>query len=419
MIYSIDGNLVTIDGNLFERRLNTLTFTTSGSQFPMWASNDYNYAYQYVVFVSNIQQTITINYGDGTVSTFLMQPNAGKFEARFSHKDLILDGNPATYYPKHIYLDGNTGQRFITVKFDFLSELSAVEFRYVILEGVFPSEVNFASKLDKIIVNAALNLTTLPASILDNKSLTVLDLTGGFKTVQNKIPDAVFDLNLITFSASGVFNLSDSISSNLFKINQFKTTLKTLALGSSNIQIMPDEVNELLLLENLGIRENPMIKMPLISNLSNLYRLEIGQFSVPFVDNNWGDLSNLHKLNILSVRTRNMNFSNLHNDWKYLYSLKTLGLFESFVDSNARFNEFIDALYLLVTSEASITPNGSPAPYQNRFRNMSWGHSSRAFTGTKTAPAGYVQGVSNGTPSNQGEKVYVLQNQYNHVITHG
>lgn len=84
------------------------------------------------------------------------------------------------------------------------------------------------------------------------------------------------------------------------------------------------------------------------------------------------------------------------------------------------FDEYVDNMYALVVQNGSITNNsGQFIEYPNRFRNISWGHGTLSFTGAKVAPAGYVQGVSNGTPANQGEKVYVLQNQYGHTITHG
>lgn len=62
--------------------------------------------------------------------------------------------------------------------------------------------------------------------------------------------------------------------------------------------------------------------------------------------------------------------------------------------------------------------NGAALPYRNRFRNIAWGDGTKALNGSKVAPTGYVQGISNGSPADQGQKAYVLQNQYNHTITH-
>jgi hypothetical protein len=63
-----------------------------------------------------------------------------------------------------------------------------------------------------------------------------------------KIPDGFFNNKLKTLNISASFNLNDVISSNLFKINQLSDTLDTLNMQSCNIQVLPSELSECLLL---------------------------------------------------------------------------------------------------------------------------------------------------------------------------
>ena len=82
--------------------------------------------------------------------------------------------------------------------------------------------------------------------------------------------------------------------------------------------------------------------------------------------------------------------------------------------------ELIDAIYTMTTTKASITGSNT-LPYRGirlSLENYGGWTVSAVPTGVFQAPAGYVQGISNGTPTTDREKLYVLQNQYGYTITY-
>ena len=106
--------------------------------------------------------------------------------------------------------------------------------------------------------------------------------------------------------------------------------------------------------------------------------------------------------------------------WTGFKSLKSFTVFQFDIQSDTSFDIFINTFYELCTTNGFLNPASTQAVntgFPEQFRDIPWGHSSLTQTGEILEPTGYVQGSSNGTPTNQGEKIYVLVNNYGHTVT--
>ena len=421
MYYKSGDTLIKSGTTYFKQVVDTLTFQYEGDKFPENSIGETEWGI--FRFESEVEQSVIVNYGDGTSETFTLTPTIyGTYGVLWKYDNLETSRTPdyGTFAGNHIFQDGNTGRRNITFTFDDLSKIIVFNTIHCLLYGLIPSEIGYATGLKEFGISSSRYVEEFPESIIDIKTLEVLQIASISQTKLNKIPDAFFNKPLRTLHIGNTFNLSDKISSNLFKINQLKDTLTSLYLDSSNISILLNEIGELINLKDFRVHNNPIREFPEeIDNLTKLNRFYIGD-DQPFNDVNLPNFQGFNNLEYIMLLIPNLDFSQIPSKFRHLVSLKEIINTNRICTTNARFDEFINALYTLCTNEANITedPNAFGGEYPLRFRDISWGHSSLAFTGTKQAPQGYIQGVSNGTPANEGEKVYVLQNQYGHVISH-
>lgn len=403
----VDGKLAKVDGKFSFRNVNTLTFEVYGSQFP-----ETNYT---ALFLQNFlitfhsKQSLTINWGDG-------------FSTQYSDiSSFNVKSNGSTPIQPYIYQDGNTGSRLITFTFDSLLLVRGITIEFTKLTGTFPIELGESKTLEVINLRST-ELNGFPDSLSNIGSLktwiTRQAIIGG---LHSKIPDGIFNSNIEILIVSGTYDLSNNIASNFFKINQIKNSLIQFSADACKIKTLVEEIRQCIGITDLRINSNDFDEFPKqIESLTQLNWLSVGNLNFQVIDGSLIDFSNHSKLKRLLIFISNLNLFEIPIKWNGLFSLENMVEgFNIFINTNARFDEFITHFYTLCTQNGSITNNsGQFATYPNRFRNISWGHGTLSFTGAKVAPAGYVQGVSNGTPANEGEKVYVLQNQYGHLITH-
>lgn len=416
MFYSIDGNIVKLEGGFPKRKVNSLTFQVSGSKFPEFSFQTTSNGF---IFESSIPQSVIVNWGDGNVISYpLLRKNT--FDTTYA-VGWTQSGNESTYVkdhelqPIHNFQDGNTGSRFITFTFDDLSAIVSFRAYYILLEGSLPVDLLSAKRLTGLNLAANLYLTNLP-DLSENKDIVSLNFAQISQTKFDKIPDSFFELNPTTFRATSTFDLSDVISSNLFKINQW-TNLEFLSLEDCDISEFDDSFSELTEILDLRINRNNFTEFPpQIANFYNLYRLYINVIgdNISFID-----FRGLPSLKYLWL-TGNYNLSEIPLKWKGLVSLIQISNTLSFVNTNDKFNEFIGFFYILCISEGYLdvsTPTVQADDYPNKFRDIEWGHSSLTPTGTYQAPTGFVQGSNNGNPTNEAEKIFVLVNNYGHTVT--
>jgi hypothetical protein len=410
MIFTSQNRILTINGKAIERKTNTLSFAVDGTKFPTQYSS---LAGQFTLIFYK-SQNVSVNFGDGTVRNYTTDPIGSDHQIFFR-----TDG--ASGQTPYTYTDGNAGTRIISFTFSELIELKLVFIQFCTVLGAFPVEIGVARKLETLSLRS-LKISTFPTSLTFLNTIKTWNTRNAIINVIPQISEGLFNSPLETLTISGTYDLSDLIASNFFKIDQLKNTLLNFQADTNNINAFPDEIIQCNKLKDIRCDFNNFSALPIqIESLPNLEYLLIGNSSYKVTNSRMLDFSNSPKLQSLLLRIDNLNLTDLVTKWAGLKSLTTLGAsnFNNFTGTNARFNEFIDVFYTLCTTNGSILNNGAAAPYPNRFRNIAWGHSSLTFTGTKTAPPGYVQGVSNGTPANQGQKAFVLQNQYSHTITHG
>ena len=411
MIQTSEGRVLTINGKAIERKVNSLPFTVSGAVFP---DNSFRTdVLSRVEFQSNGANSVTVSWGDGYTSTHQFVSSNGLFRVQWRF-DNVTGGYKVGNYT---YQDGYVGQRVIVFTFQYPEKLTAIDWYWSYMEGYFPNEALAFSSLIAIELQATQRLLGMGSEL--NGNMEVIKTQAAFLTKGNKIPDSYFDNPLKELNIYGAYNLSDHISSNLFKINQLKDTLERLFISGSNLDALPIEIAELYNLIYLNCVNNEFTDLPIeIGQLASLETIIIGT-TENLTNTELISFDNLTKLESLRLSGNyyQLDISDLAQKWSGLVSLTNIGAFDDFVDTDSRFDEFINQFYTLCTTNGTITGN-APAPYPDRFRNISWGDSSLSFTGAKVAPTGYVQGSANGTPANEGEKVYVLQNQYGHTITH-
>lgn len=413
-MWIVDGNPVHIDNNFLEQREKKLVFETNGDRFFVNTVNNYGA----LIFESISPNTLTVDYGDGNTANidFALHTN-GRYRAGWTWDNgengmLPEDGRLDIHY----YTDGNTNSREITFEFSSIETLTMFYNQYAYMQGNFSTEINYANRLETLYL-AWTNYDNLPLVDSVAARLTDVTLTNSFSNIQTVIPDGFFEAPMVAFRvSSSVYDVSDPISSNLFKINQWAETLETLYLSNTNMINLIEEFRELVNLINVRLAGNTFTEIPKeIETWSNVEELFIGNEVLGALENNtYPDLSNLTKLERVSFqRFTNLNIQDFAAAFAPCVSLKALRNFNLWFQNDTQFNDFIDAIYDLVTSNAEF--NGGYRP-DLPFRHMNWGHSSFMVDSIVEEPTGFIADENNGFVDTRGKKLYVLSNNYRHTI---
>jgi len=404
MIYTGTAGILSQNGYALTQKVNSLTFSIQGIVFPKhYASGDLGGS---LVFGLSQPTTATVNYGDGTVENLVSYPSGSVHIIEFSEDH---------YHHDYQYVFKSK----IVIEFANLKLLKYIRVNNAELVGEFPAEVEYAINFEELVLVRTQKLNSIPLGIFKSGKMKNFQTSSATLNKLNKLPDSIFENTLEQLQSNGGFDLSDILVSNFFKINQLKDTLYFLDLRNCEIEEFPAELAECTELTDLKASDNPITHFPQsIANLPKLTVLYIGDKADVEVTS-WPYL-NLPKLEQFLIYISNMNLFEVPYKWVGLKSLSSISVFQFFITTSPRFDEFIEHFYTLCTSNAYLDVASVPSgeEYPEQFRNISWGHSSLSFTGLKQAPIGYQQGISNGNPQTNGEKVYVLQNQLGHTITH-
>jgi hypothetical protein len=404
-MYSVGSKIVSVGNKFPEKRVNTLTFEVTGSTFP-------NFTQSFSSFIINFSNPMSfrINYGDGVVESFTNQ----------SLYSIRANQNPGDV---HEYIDGNTSSRFVTFEFESLLNIVSIQISFVSVIGFFPIEVGLIKNLDVLSLRDT-NFDNFPSSFFDLRNLKGLSLDSAFSFQFPAIFDGIFLNPITSLILDTSFNLQNHISSNFFKINQLSETLTFLSVQRCNLTDLPIEIESLKELDDFRSLFNEFTELPKeLLQLPKLRRLSIGVQPPRQVINtdmlNF-DNPNCKKIELLIMRISNLDFSEISIKWAGLKSLETVGGFIQMVSTDLRFDEFTDQMYDLVIQNGFLDTSSTEAQlneFPEQFRDMVWGASSLTQTGTIEAPPRFVQGSNNGNPINQGQKIYVLVNNYGHTIT--
>ena len=414
MLYKSGNILIKSGTTYFKQVVKQLTFQVEGDRFPIRTAGGFGECY--FRFSQNVD--VTVNYGDGVVNTYSTVGSIPKFGYRTNAVD---DSNVEELAP-HIFQDGETGLRNITFEFSNLSALTDIYFQYCQLSGNFPVEVVFANNLKEITLNRTNRLNAIPNEVVNIPSLEIYGVNNAFLVPPTSIPSGLFNSNLEELNVSGTI-LTDNASSNFFLINQLSDTLTNFQAVGSQIEELPNELFECTLLDDLRLTNNNFQKVDeRLNQLVNLRRLYFGDVDVS-VDDSLPDFNNLINLSILNIQHNDtsgsgFNYSDIVTNWMGLKSFQSFQSFNAFCRTDAQLNAFIPSWYQLITENGFLDPSSQAAidsGYPNQFRSISWGHSSLTVDSPIVAPSGFVQGVSNGTPTTNGERVYVLMANYSHV----
>jgi hypothetical protein len=422
-MYSVGGKIVGVENKFPEKRVNTLTFQAQGVQFPDYVLT-FNDERNRVYFDSSVPNSVTVDWGDGETEIF----NFGTGGRATSYRiGWTSNGQPTsdtnitedTLAGRHVYQDGNSGLRTITFTFNDLSKITAVSFYFSMLYGQFPLEIGSAVNLKSITLNRTKFLTGLPSTLISNKNIEFFIFSDAFVNKLSVIPDGIFENSVINFRGQDVFNLSDRISSNFFKINNLADSLTILNFIGCSISILPQSLSQCTLLSDLRISRNPVRNPEVLENLLNLDRLYIDCDSF---ENGLFETSNLTKIRIFFIinMTESQTFE-IPLKWKGLKSLTNFVYFNSVITTNLLFQSFIENFYTLCTENGFLDPSSTEAQntgFPEQFRDISWGDGNDWFTLSDPiqAPSGFSLGISNGTPANNAEKIYVLVENYGHTV---
>jgi hypothetical protein len=190
-------------------------------------------------------------------------------------------------------------------------------------------------------------------------------------------------------------------------------------MGSCNIQVLPSELSECLLLTDLRISRNPIKNPEVLEPLFNLDRLYIDCGSL---ENGLFETNNLTRLRTLFVRDLDESLINeIPLKWTGFKALSSFVAFRLAITTNLLFQTFIENFYTLCTENGFLDPDSTEAQstgFPEQFRDISWGDDTDWFTVSDPiqAPSGFSQGINNGTPANNAEKIYVLVENYGHSV---
>jgi hypothetical protein len=190
-------------------------------------------------------------------------------------------------------------------------------------------------------------------------------------------------------------------------------------MQSCNIQVLPSELSECLLLTDLRLLGNPIKNPEVLETLFNLDRLYIDCDSF---ENGLFETTLLTGLKAFwpSKMTESL-INEIPLKWTGLKDLLSFVVFSQVILTNPLFQTFIENFYTLCTENGFLDSSSTEAQntgFPEQFRDIFWGAGNNWLTVSDTvqAPSGFSQGVSNGTPANNAEKIYVLVENYGHTV---
>jgi|GEM_PF-2178751 hypothetical protein len=424
-MYKIGNKIISLNNKFPQKIVRNLPFQVSGAYFPKsWddtSDDDANGIDTgqrgYCKFTSIGENTLTVNYGDGNTHSEDFKLIDNEYVIGYSTSSELNNYE----IERHFFTDNFTGLRTINFEFTNPERLSEVFFRFIRLKGLLPSNIFFFKNLDKYTIAFARTVDRLPEKFPKN----LREIYVGFSLLNKalKIPDGLFSSNVEELYFPSSLDLSDPISSNLFRIGELKDSLKILDFTGCNIDLIPsNSISQLNILNRLTIPNNGISDFSEIINLTSLRILII---SVNNISNDeWFDFSNFKNLVLFAPLSLTESLiDQIPISFKPLKSMIDFGLggFNQVVNTVNKYNLFVDKLYILVFENAYLDPSLAPEDedYPEQFRDVAWGESggSAIPVGTVEAPTGFIQGSNNGNPTNQGQKIYVLVNNYGHTIT--
>ena len=422
-MYSVGGKIASVGNKFPEKRIKSISFTVDSGGFPLSNSTRGYPSYFFVdsskpIRMKIIKDNEVFNFGGPENSqnpTRIGITSDGNFINRYNQSSDHI-------YESVIFQNIEGEQSKITLQFEDIKSITVLAMNRTNVYGDIDKNLLEMTSLRELFLGSLGFVTSFPENLRPLTELREIRLASIGNVVYDKMFDSLFDLNLTSFRAYGVFNLSDPISSNLFKINIWEN-LERLELTSSNIvNYFPDDWLVFKdSLYDLRMRGNTYSSFPSI--LSQFSKISFFYFPITNSETQeWFDLTLYTRLRLLLI-VGDVSISSIDTAWIPLVSLYMLVNQYRWIKNQSDFDLFIEKFYILVTNQGFLDINSSDAINSGepeQFRDIIWGSSIRDwFTVSDPiqAPDGFSQGISNGTPANNAEKIYVLVENYGHSVT--
>jgi hypothetical protein len=420
-MYSVGSKIVSVGNKFPEKRIKSISFTVDSGGFPLSNSTRGDPSYFFVdsskpIRMAIIKDNEVFNFGG---------PENSQNPTRIA---ITSDGNLIGGFGQssdHIYesvifqnIEGE--QSTITLQFEDIKSIRVLAMGRTNVYGDIDKNLLEMTSLRELSFTNLDFVTSFPENLRPLTELREIRLASIGNVVYDKMFDSLFDLSLTSFRAVGVFNLSDPISSNLFKLNTWENLEQLELTGSNIVNYFPDDW--LIFkdsLTNLRMRGNTYSSFPSI--LSQFSKMRIFYFQITNSETQeWFDLTLYTRLSLLWI-AGDVSISSIDTAWIPLVSLSGISNQSTWIGNQSDFDLFIEKFYILVTNQGFLDINSSDAINSGepeQFRDISWGDGDDWFTVSDPiqAPSGFSLGISNGTPANNAEKIYVLVENYGHTV---
>ena len=422
-MYSAGGKIVSVGNKVPDKKVKSISFTVDSGGFPLSNSTRGEPGHFFVgsskpIRMKIIKDNEVFNFGGPENSqnpTRIAITSDGNFVNGFgSSGDHI--------YESVIFQNIEGEQSKITIQFEDIKSITVLAMSKTNVYGDIDKNLLEMTSLRELSFTNLDFVTSFPENLRTLTELREIRLASIGNVVYDKMFDSLFDLSLTSFRAFGVFNLSDPISSNLFKLNTWEN-LEILELTGSNIvNYFPDDWGVFKdSLKDLRMRGNTYSSFPSI--LSQFSKVRFFYFKITNSETQeWFDLTLYTRLSYLWI-SGDVSISSIDTAWIPLVSLSNIIGQSTWIGNQSDFDLFIEKFYILVTNQGFLDINSSDAINSGepeQFRNIIWGSNREDYFSVLNpiqAPDGFSQGISNGTPANNAEKIYVLVENYGHSVT--
>lgn len=395
------GTLLTdLDGNFIAPiPIPSIDLMLQGNQFPpLYGTNNVGN----IRFRTSGENTIYIDFGDGSPI----------FSETFSGLKQYNSNSPI-----HIYEDTNT--KIAKIWFEYPQRVTEVQFYYQAYIGPFPLNLGFYN-LNNLTIRYT-RFEEFPLNFLGGvfNRITIEDITMMEITY---IPAWITNSRIGDLSLHGGINLENDTSNSIENVINIQD-LGTLSLAGTNLTDVPTNFKDITTLRRLFLGNNPFTEITNnINDCKQLQEISFGYHSGGYWTAGGSDLFTSWGVGIANMPNLQVfRFDGCHNAPDTLPTgietapnCKTI--WARINRTQIRQDTFIENIYNQVIANASMaTGQGVLRRTTLRIERYSTWQFPRP-TGIYQAPAGYVQGVSNGTPASPMEMIYVLVNQYEWTI---
>lgn len=309
-------------------------------------------------------------------------------------------------------------RRMTRMWFEYPQSLSLFQLYWTAFIGNFPLNLGLYD-LDRLRIIQT-RFDTFPIEFLGGVFRT-LNLNRVTNMIITYIPEWITSSRIQDLVLHGGIELDNDTTNSIEKLMDIQG-LEILSLGGTKITNIPSNYKDKESLKRLFLGDNPFTEITQnlndckqLTELSFGYRASYWSSSGSDLFTSWGvGIANMPELQVFRFDGMHEAPDTLPTGIETAPKCKTIWSRVS-GRTQQRQDTFIENVYNQVVSTASMaTGEGVLRRTTLRMERYGGGTSTSILrpTGIYQAPAGYVQGSSNGTPASAMEMIYVLVNQY-------